>query len=305
MATQKINIKPHLALLATNLFFAINFTAVKHLINQHLIQPFGLNLSRMLVTTLMLWVLYLISPVKQKIQPIHYKRFLICALMGITINQLLFIKGLSMTHSIHASLLMLTTPIFITVLAFFFFKENITTRKILGLILGVAGAAILILGRNHQQQGMNVWMGDLLVMINAACYSYYFILVKPLMKRYHPITVLRIVFTIGTIIALPVCWGEFVQTPWNSFSHLDLGVLLFICTAGTFFAYLFNIYGIKHLGASVSGSYIYTQPVFAALIAVYFNMDQFDLYKLIAACSIFSGVYLITQVQSKSITEHE
>ena len=65
-----------------------------------------------------------------------------------------------------------------------------------------------------------------------------------------------------------------------------------IVITGTFLAYLFNLYGIKILGASVAGFYIYTQPVFAALIAMFFLHEELEPYKILAAALIFTGVYL-------------
>lgn len=246
----------------------------------------------MLGATLLLWLLWLPNPVKPKIQKIHWKRFVWCALLGITVNQLLFIKGLSMTYSIHASLLMLTTPILVTILASLILGEQLTLLKITGLLLGACGATILILGRKNKGMGMNVILGDAFVIINAICYSYYFVLVKPLMKRYSPIMVLRVLFTIGTFAALPVCWNEFSTIPWEKYENMHFMLLALIVVGGTFFAYLFNIYGIKHLGPSISGSYIYTQPVFAAVIAMIVLHEPLDYYKLIAAAFIFTGVYL-------------
>jgi drug/metabolite transporter (DMT)-like permease len=64
--------------------------------------------------------------------------------------------------------------------------------------------------------------------------------------------------------------------------------------AGTFLAYFFNIYGIQHLGAGITGSYIYTQPVFAALIAVLFFNEMLTGSKLLAALMIFLGVFLVS-----------
>ena len=65
-----------------------------------------------------------------------------------------------------------------------------------------------------------------------------------------------------------------------------------VAVTGTFLAYLFNLYGIKNLGASVAGFYIYTQPVFAVLIAMLVLNEHLELYKIIAALLIFGGVYL-------------
>ena len=295
MSIRANRIKAHLALIGTNIFFAINFSAVKYLINNHFIQPFGLNFIRMFFTTLLLWMFYFLNPVKITVRKIHYKRFIICALLGIVINQLLFIKGLSMTFSIHASLLMLTTPIFITIIAAFILKEHLHKFKILGLLLGISGALVLIMARKNTGNGSNVIWGDIFVIINAICYSCYFILVKPLMKRYSAMSVIRVLFTIGTFIALPICWNEFTAIPWSHYTVLSTSILLLIVVGGTFFAYTFNLYGIKHLGASVSGSYIYTQPFFATVIAMIFMNETLDIYKIIGGIFIFSGVYFVTK----------
>ncbi len=125
----------HLALLGTNIFFAINYTAVKYLINQQLVKPFGLNLVRVGTTAILLWLIFLFNPAKSTIYKGDILRFALCALTGIAINQLLFIKGLSLTYSIHATLLMLTTPILITLMAVWFLKERMTIYKVAGAIL--------------------------------------------------------------------------------------------------------------------------------------------------------------------------
>ena len=249
----------------------------------------------MIGATALLWIIFLLKPHKLTIKKWHYKRFFWCAILGITVNQLLFIKGLSLTHSIHASLLMLTTPIIITVIAAWILKEKLTKNKILGLSLGIIGAFALIISRKTADKGLNVLYGDVLIIINAICYSYYFILVKPLMKRYSPLDVLRVCFTLGTIIALPFCWSDFSAIPWVEYDAKSILILLTIVVGGTFLAYLFNIYGIKHLGASVSGAYIYSQPVFATIISMVFMGETIDLTKILAAVSIFAGVYLATK----------
>ncbi len=296
----KSRTKAHLALLGTNIFFAINFTAVKYLFNGNFIKPFGLNFIRMFVTSILLWLVYFASPSKYTIKRIHYVRFVVCALLGIVINQLLFIKGLSLTFSIHASLLMLTTPIFITIIAALVLKEKLTLYKSAGLLLGISGATVLIMARKNTGSGLDIILGDLFIIINAVCYSYYFVLVKPLMKRYHTLTVIRTVFTIGTFIALPFCWNEFVATPWETYTAKEFYILGLIVVGGTFLAYYFNIYGIKHLGSSIAGSYIYSQPVFATIIAILFLGEEVDLYKIIAAALIFFGVFLANKTSNEN-----
>ena len=282
----------HLALLFTNLFFAINLSAVKHLTNLNLVKPFGLNVVRIAVSVTLFWLLYLVKPSPVKIERQDRMRFALCALTGIAINQLLFLKGLSLTYPIHASLLMLTTPILIVFIAAWILKEKIGIFKIAGLILGITGAAVLIVAKGGTANSNEVIWGDILIIINAISYTIYFVLVKPLMLKYNPVMIIRWIFTIGLVMILPFGWTEFAAIQWTDYNAVDFSCMALVVFTGTFLAYIFNVYGIKILGASVAGFYIYTQPFFATFIAMIFLNEELQLYKVAAAALIFTGVYL-------------
>lgn len=284
--------KAHLALLATSLFFSINFSSIKYLTTQHLAKPFGLNLARVLVATALFWLLYLIRPSAEKIRIKDLPRFVGCALTGIVINQLFFLKGLSYTYPIHGSLLMLMTPIVIAFVAAFWLKEPLGTKKIAGLGLALCGALILVLSGKNSRNASNVILGDLFILINAVSYSFYFILVKPLMKDYQPVTVMRMIFLIGLIFMLPICWSEFSEIDWVNLGSLDWVNIALLTVGGTFLNYYLNIYGIKILGASIAGSYIYTQPLLTAAISVIFMGEQLEPYKWLAGLFIFAGLFV-------------
>lgn len=282
----------HLGLVGTNLFFAINLSAVKYLTGNNFMQPFGMNVIRVGVSAFLFWLLYFFKPSSKKIEAKDRGRFVLCALTGIAINQMLFLKGLSLTYSIHAVLLMLTTPILITFIAAWILKERLNVYKVAGLALGVSGAVVLITARQNSGTGQNVLLGDLLVLINAASYTVYFILVKPLMLKYNPVQVIRMIFTYGLLMVLPFGWGEFTAIQWKSFGTTAFLCIGLITVCGTFLAYLFNVYGIKILGASTAGAYIYIQPVFATAIAMIFLKEPLEAYKILAAALIFTGVFL-------------
>jgi drug/metabolite transporter (DMT)-like permease len=285
-------IKAHWAVLAANLLFGINFSVVKF-ISPAVIPPFGLNLVRVVVTVSLFWLLYLLKPSKAGIDRSDLPRFLLCALTGVAINQLLFIKGLTLTTPIHAALLILATPVFILLIAFVLRTEKLSLLKISGLLFAIGGAALLILSRESSAIASNLIVGDVLVLINAVSYAFYFILVKPLMQKYKPLHVIRWVFTFGTIMMLPFCWSSFIETNWSSFTLYHFAGLIFVVLGATFFAYLFNIYGLQHLSASATGAYIYLQPLFSAIISIVFLKEEPALYKLLAALLIFGGVYLV------------
>jgi drug/metabolite transporter (DMT)-like permease len=285
-------LKAHLAVLGANLIFGVNFSIVKF-VTPGLIKPFGLNVVRVLVTTALLWLMHLWEKPKQPLLKKDIPLFILCALTGIAINQLLFIKGLSITYSIHASLLMLCTPLFITITAFFFLKEKISLPVIGGLALGIAGAVMLITAKENTGSGTNIILGDIMIALNAVSYAIYFVLVKPLILRYTPLQVLRWAFTFGTIFILPFGWNQFIEAPWSSFSNTEYIAIAFVVILATFLGYLLNIYGLTHLQASAAGTYIYSQPIFATLVAVLFLNEAITPVKIISALMIFTGVFLV------------
>jgi drug/metabolite transporter (DMT)-like permease len=285
--------KAHIAVLSTNLFFAINFSLVKY-VSPSLIKPYAVNILRVGISLILFWLLWTMSDIKPHIKRKHWPRFFLCGLTGIAINQMFFIKGLTFTSAIHASLLILLTPILITVFAFTVLKEKVTIVKAIGLALGIGGAVLLILSKEQSSSATNYLLGDLLIVINAISYTVYFIIVKPLMAEYAPLHVVRWVFTFGFLMILPFGWNEFFSTQWDQLDWTHYLAILFIVVPGTFLAYFFNIYGIQHLGAGVTGSYIYTQPVFAAIIAVIFFHEQLTPAKLLAAIMIFLGVFMVS-----------
>ncbi len=250
---------------------------------------------------ILLWGMFLLKPSGNKIKKKDVLRFILCGLTGIAINQLLFLKGLSLTFSIHASLLMLVTPIIITLVAAWLLKEMLTRFKIIGLLCGITGATMLIASRGNHGFASNILLGDILVILNAASYAFYFILVKPLMSTYNNVMIIRVIFTVGFFVILPFGWHEFTIIPWNNYSSIDWTVLGMIVFAGTFLAYLFNVYGIKILGASVAGTYIYSQPFFASVIAIIVLHEKLSVPELFAGILIFAGVFFSTRLKKPEL----
>lgn len=279
-------------MLLANLFFGINFSMVK-LISPALVQPFGLNFIRVAITVLLFWILYLIKPSFAGIDKKDIPRFILCGVTGVGINQLLFIKGLTLTTPVHAALLILVTPVFILLIAIVLKTETVSLLKLTGLMLAIAGSSILIASKETVAIAPNMFLGDLFIIINAVSYAFYYVLVKPLMQKYSPVHVIRWVFSFGIVMITPLCWSQFVSIEWNVFDFSQLAALAFVVLGATFFAYLFTVYGLKHLSATAAGSYIYLQPFFAAGISVFFFNEKLSVYKLVAAALIFSGVYFV------------
>lgn len=286
-------IKAHLALLGANLFYGAGFTVAKHIMPR-LIQPLGFIFIRVSVVMVLFWLSYgLGKNYRTRIAKKDWLILVLGGLFGVALNQMMFFMGLNLTFPIHASLIMMSTPLLITVIAMFVLKERIKTEKAIGLLLGISGAFLLMSAGKELTMTGNSALGDLFVLINAASYAIYLVMIKPLMQRYRPIIVIRWVFFFGFLFVLPFGYPQFAAIDWSLFTASDFTAVAFIVICVTFFTYLWNIYALQHLQPSTAGAYIYLQPIFAAIISVLVTGEQLTWVKLAATLLIFSGVYLV------------
>ncbi len=284
--------KARVAVLTANFFFGTSAIAVKH-ITPAAMSAFALTAIRIGVTTALFWSLFAARPEKMGITRKDYFRLVLCAIAGITLNQTFTMKGMSLTSPIHASLLILTTPVTITVLASFFLKESLTFLKIAGLLLGITGGVLLVFSRDiSTMAGMQESLGDLFVFLGALGYSTYVIMVRPLIAKYRALNILQWVFLFGACMSVPLGWKDLTLVNWIEMDFLSWFSLSYIVFGATFLAYQFMNYGISKLGASITSSFIYTQPFFATIASMLLLHERLTSAKIAAAILIMLGVFL-------------
>jgi drug/metabolite transporter (DMT)-like permease len=284
--------KLHSALFIVALIYGANYSIAKVVMPQY-IGPFGVIFIRVLMATAIYWFIAALMT-REKIKTRReYFQLAGLSLFGVTINQLMFFKGLSYTNPISASVIMTSSPIVVLVVSYFILKERITTNKLIGIAMGAIGAVLLI-GIEGFSISNETFMGNLFILVNATSFSIYLVLVKPMMYRYKAITIIKWVFLFGSVIVLPFGIGEFMVIDWPSLPVNAWASLGYIVLATTFIAYLLNTWALNYVSPSVVGYYIYLQPVFSTFIAITFRGDDLTVNQVIYAALIFIGVYLVS-----------
>lgn len=297
--TNRSKYLPHAALMAVSLIYGANFSLAKQVMPLY-IMPYGFILLRVLFAVVLFWITGLM--VKETVARQDIPRLIACGIFGVAINQLFFFKGLNITSPINASLLMIVTPILVLAFAILGKQERITFRKLVGIMLGTAGASAIILYSNGASNKEASMLGDLFVFLNAASYGTYLVVVKPLMSKYHPITIIKWVFTFGLIAVVPFGYTELTEVAWHTLTASAWFIVGYVLLFTTFFAYGLNVYAIRSVEPSVVSYYIYLQPIFATLIALGIGADQLTWIKVVAGLVTFAGVYLATTKPKAKIT---
>ena len=293
------NILPHLALFLVNLIYALNYSIAKDVMPDY-IGPSGFILLRVIGGSLLFFLTFIFF-IKENVELKDIVRLLFCGLFGVAINQLFFFEGLNLTTPINAAIIMTVSPILVIIFSAIIIKEKITIRKLLGIFLGILGAATLILKSGSISLDNTFFVGNILIFINATSYSIYLVLVKILMTKYNPITVMFYVFSFGLIFVLPFGLNELLEVNTQSFSKIIYLKVAFVVICTTFLAYLFNAFALKTLNPSVVSTYIYLQPVLASVVAIFLKSDSLDFIKILSALFIFSAVYLVSIPTKKTI----
>jgi drug/metabolite transporter (DMT)-like permease len=290
----------HAALFIVNLIYALNYSIAKDVMPDY-IEPSGFILLRVIGGSLLFFFTYLFF-VKERVKKQDVFRLMLCGLFGVAINQLFFFEGLNLTTPINAAIIMTISPVLVIIISAIMIKEKITIRKIIGIFLGIIGACVLILNSGDISFENNFFVGNILVLINATSYAVYLVLVKTLMKRYNPITVMFYVFIFGLIFVLPFGIDEIQKIELVTFTEEIYLKICFVVICTTFIAYMFNAFALKSLNPSVVSVYIYLQPLLASLIAIALKSDSLSLVKILSAIFIFSAVFLVSIPSKKVIT---
>ena len=285
-----------LAALGATAIYGLSHTIAKGVMPDY-VAPFGFIMLRVIGAASLFWLASFFGP-KEKIEKKDYLRMLLCAVLGMGINMLVFFKGLALSTPINSAVLITITPIIVLIFSALLIKEKIPVRKIIGILIGLAGALALILyGSEIRDDAPNIPLGNFFILLNAIFYALYLIVAKTLIDKYHPLTFMKWLFSLGILLCLPFGYQELIEIEWANLPFEALWKIVFVVVGTTFCTYLFNIFALTQLKASTVSAFIYLQPLIGILYAVVTGQDVLTVIKVLAACLVLSGVYLASRKQ--------
>ena len=291
-------LKGHIALFSAQVIYALNYSIAKNLM-PNFIGPLALVFLRITGACLLFWVLSFFVK-SERVEKKDLLRMLLLAIFGIVVNQVFFIYGLSLTHPINSAIIMVSNPIMVFIFTLILFKERITFLKFSGLSIAVVGALTLLLFKGNFDFGSETIAGDLMTLINSASWAIFIVAVKPIMKKYNTITVMKWLFLFGSFYMLPIGLKDTLQTNWHNFTYNAVFSIVFVVVATTFLAYLLNLYGLKELSSSTVSMYIYLQPFLASIFAILMGEDKLTIIKIFSGILIIFGLYLVNFKSKKT-----
>ena len=265
------------------------------------IPPFVIAAIRVVSAAAMLEIVRRLAPV-EPIRREDRRLFFLLAILGVSLNQVLFIIGLSLTSAINTTILISSIPAFTLAAAVLFGREALTGRALLGTILAGAGALVL-LNAERFDWGSRYFRGNLLILVNSLSYSLYLVLSRPLLARYRAMTFTAAVFRYGSIpivaVSIPALL-RFSPTLPAAGAWWSLGAIVLFCTAVPYFL---NSWALARVAASRVATYVFLQPVIAATLAILVLGERPGWRTGVAAALVFAGLAVSLRPRARSSRE--
>jgi drug/metabolite transporter (DMT)-like permease len=181
------------------------------------------------------------------------------SVIGIALNQTLFLMGLRWTTPFSTSLLGATIPVFAAGLAVIFGKEQLRLRTVVGIAVALAGVLSLI--------GVgSIDRGAILVALNSLSYAAYVVLSRDIVVRVGALRSVAWIFTYAAILFAPFGMRAMIaEVP--VLTGRGWMFVLYIVAMPTIVAYLLNAWALGRSSATMVTVYIYLQPLIAAVLA--------------------------------------
>lgn len=214
-------------------------------------------------------------------------------LLGVFLNQVLFVTGLKYTTATNAAILMSSVPVFAVGVGWLTRIERIGPRRLTGVILAAAGAVVLLDPRRFSIADAT-FLGTLLILLNSLSFATFLVLQRPVLSR----------LPWRTVIAWTFLFGGFgvMAVGGKTLAHVDVPAVppgiwwgvIFLGLVPTFFGYLLNTWAVRRSSVTLVAVYTTLQPLLTALLAIVFLREQLRAPQIAGFVLIASGLWLVS-----------
>lgn len=224
-------------------------------------------------------------------------RLALCGLLGVTVNQSLFLFGLGHSTAVNATILVSTVPVFTVLGSLLLGLERPSPAKLGGIGLAAAGAIYLV-GPERLSLAPSVALGNLLILTGMVAYASYFLLSKPVVASHDPVTVSTYVMLFAALGVLPLGIPALWSADLRGVSTQTWGLVGYIVVGPTIAAYFLNLWALRRASSNTVASFIYLQPFLAAIVApLVLPGESLSGRTVVAGLAIFAGLALVIRAE--------
>jgi drug/metabolite transporter (DMT)-like permease len=285
----------YLKLAAVTMIWGGTFVAGRFLADS-LSPLFAASLRFLLASAALLLFLLLARIPLIRPNPQQWLRLALLGFFGIFFYNLCFFYGLHYINASRASLIVALNPAVIGLASWLIFKERLGRAKVFGIAICIAGASVVIAGRNPQLLAGNVdaWIGDLLIFGCVLGWGIYSLFSKELNQSLGPVQTVTYSILLGTVMlwVTSAVRGELNVSALISLGPQQWLSLMYLGVLGSALAYIGYYDGIRQIGATRSGVFIALNPLTAVILGALLLGEPLTLAMCLGGMLILAGIFL-------------
>ena len=287
----------HLSLLGCNIVWACDYPFYNLLLGKY-IEPMAMVLASLIVAALLSWIPRIWEQ-KESIERRDWGIIVVAALlMGVT-RKLMMMFGLSRTSPIDGSIIATTVPLIVLVVSVIARIDRLSARKVVGLMIGLAGAVAVVLTSSVPAHAKSELWGNVMMVCSGVVTALYMVFFKRLVAKYRVTTLLRAIYTISAVVMFPIGIRSVAESNFVGMdTHLWLAAA-FVLVVPTYLPNLLLNYSLRYLQPTVSSTYTYIQPVLAVALSVAMGLDKLHIDTMLFALVLFAGVWMVLSSYKK------
>ena len=256
-----------------------------------IIEPFTFAFYRFLISSIVLLIMVRIQKPTPAIEKKDYWKIIRLGLLIIPFNQVMFLYGQSYTAAGHGSLLFATVPIWIFLNAIFILKEKLVWRRIIGIIVAMAGVLIIMFS-GAIEFGKEYLYGDFIILIAVIAWAYYTVLGKPLVQKYGAIRVTTYALASGSVAYFPFGLYKAMTFDYSQATAGGWASVFYMALMTSVAAYVLWYWVLKYMDASRIAVYHNIQPVLATVVAFFWLGEPLGLAFVVGGSIALVGVII-------------
>jgi len=221
----------------------------------------------------------------------------VLGLLGVALNQFLFILGLSRTSVAHAAIFANMTPILVVLLARIRGLEKITALKVTGVVVALAGVVLLRTLDARPHGAAASFSGDLFTFCGSLAFAMFTVLGKPATRQHGTIAVNTVAYIGGAVVMAPVTLWQSARFSFAAVSAAAWVSLGYMAVLPSVICYLIYYHALAHMEASRLAAFSYLLPPLATVMGIFLLNEHVTVALVVSALVIFTGVYLVERGQ--------
>lgn len=205
------------------------------------------------------------------------------------------LEGLTYTTPISSSIFIGMQPVWVFLICVLFYQERITLKKILGIVMGLGGAAAIILTQKSSDVASNPMLGNMFCLGSSVLYALYLVFEKQMLKTTDLVTVSKWTFLGGMCSAfiMIIFTGWYAPVLREGLFSTPMLWLIFVLVFPTTLSYFLIAIGLRNLSATVVALYSYLILLVASVASYILGQDTFSWWQMFAMALIVFSVYFV------------